>query len=226
MAGKDLLVKSVFILGILLYLWVILMSFVWSNTGFLPETVFFIVLIVFFYFTYDIWDIRLPIFAVLILGFLPHALGFMGFYLNSPLPFGFPYDHFTHFFPLLAFALLFFQFLSRFMTRRLFAVKTLFLIVLVILAASGIGVIIELFEFSGFLVNGFGEGGLAFGAGDACQGQLVSTFEEIDAYGGGWFNTMYDLIWNSIGVLAGVFIMVLAHYVFKKKENNLFDNYY
>jgi len=200
------------------------MSFVWGNTGFVPETVIFLVLIVFFYWAYDILDLRLPIFAALILGFLPHALGFMGFYLNSPLPIA--YDHFTHFFPCLAFALVFFQFLRRFMTRRLFAPKTLFLIALVILAAAGIGVIIELFEFSGFLINGFGDGGLAFGAGDACTGQLVSTFEEIDAYGGGWFNTMYDLIWNSIGVLTGVFIMILANYVFKKKEINLFDKYY
>jgi len=223
MAGKNGLVKAVFILGIILYLWVILMSFVWGNTGFVPETVIFIILIIFFYWTYEVWDLKLPIFAALTLGFLPHALGFMGFYLNSPFPIA--YDHITHFFPLLAFALLFFQFVSRFMTRRLFAVKTLFLIALVILAVSGIGVIIELFEFSGFLINGFGEGGFAFGAGDACPGQIVSTFEEIDAYGGGWFNTMYDLIWNSIGALAGVFIMVLAHYVFKKKEKNLFDNY-
>lgn len=225
MAGKDWLVKAVFILGILLYLWVILMSFIWGETAFLPETIIFILLIVFFYLAYDIWDLRLPIFAVLILSLLPHALGFMGFYLNSPLPFGLAYDHFTHLLPLFAFALFFFQFLSRFMARKLFALKTLFLIAVVILAASGIGVIIELFEFSGFLINGFGEGGLAFGAGDACSGQIVGTFEEIDAYGGGWFNTMYDLIWNSIGVLAGTFIMVLAHYVVKKKEKNLFDNY-
>jgi hypothetical protein len=225
MAGKDWLVKAVFLLGILLYLWVILMSFVWANTGFVPETIIFIVLIVLFYWMYDIWDFRLPIFTVLILSFLPHAMGFMGFYLTSPLPFGFAYDHFTHILPCLAFALFFFQFLSRFMARRFLSAKTLFLIIVVILAASGIGVIIELFEFSGFLINGFGEGGLAFGAGDACQGQLVSTFEEIDAYGGGWFNTMYDLIWNSIGVLAGTFIMVLAHFIVKKKEKNLFGNY-
>jgi len=223
MAGKDLLVNAVFILGILLYLWVILMSFVWGNTGFLPEIIIFIVLIVFFYWAYDILDLRLPIFAALILGFLPHSLGFLGWYFNSPLPIA--YDHVTHFLPCLAFALVLFQFLSRFMTRKLFAPKTLFLIALVILAAAGIGVIIELFEFSGFLINGFGEGALAFGAGDACSGQLVSTFEEIDAYGGGWFNTMFDLIWNSIGVLTGTFIMVIAHYVFKKKEKNLFDNY-
>jgi hypothetical protein len=209
MAGKGLLVRLTTVLALLIFLWLIIMSYVWQNTGFVAEMIIFIVVILFFYITYNKWNLNLPIYTILILSFIPHSLGFMGFYLNSPLPIA--WDHFTHILPCFAFSLFFFQYLKQFMDKRLFSTKTIFLILFVILAASGIGVGIELFEFGGFLVNGFGEGALAFGAGDAFQGQIVSTFEEIDAYGGGWFNTMYDLIWNSIGVLAGIFIMILFY---------------
>jgi hypothetical protein len=210
MAGKDVFVKITTVLSILLYLLLILMSFVWQNTAFVPEMIIFIAVILFLYLTYEKWNLTLPIYTMVILGFLPHSLGFMGFYFSSPLPIA--WDHFTHFVPCFAFALFFFQFLSQYMDKKLLTTKSIFLIFIVILAASGIGIVIELFEFSGFLIYGFGDGALAFGAGDACPGQLVSTIEEIDAYGGGWFNTMYDLIWNSIGVLFGVMLMSLFYY--------------
>lgn len=211
MAGRGIWVSITTVLAVLIFVLLILMSYVWQVTAFVPEIIIFIVLILFFYITYNRWNLNLPIYTIIILSLIPHSLGFMGFYLNSPLPIA--WDHFTHVLPCFAFALFFFQFLKQFMSKRLFSTKTIFLIFIVILAASGIGVGIELFEFSGFLINGFGEGALAFGAGDACQGQLVSTIEEIDAYGGGWFNTMYDLIWNSIGVLLGVIIMVLFYWL-------------
>jgi len=210
MAGSTVHNFLVVSLSVLIFLVLILMSFVWQNTGFVPEMVIFIFLAVFLYFTFDKWNLNLPVYAILMLSFIPHCLGFMGFYLNSPLPIA--WDHFTHVLPCFAFSLFFFQFLRQFMSKKLLTAKSVFLILVVILAASGIGVIIELFEFSGFLIYGFGEGALAFGAGDACTGQLVSTIEEIDAYGGGWFNTMYDLIYNSIGVLFGVLLMVFFHY--------------
>lgn len=208
MAGKDVFVKFTAAVALLIFALLIIMSFVWQNTGFVPEMIIFIILILFLYITYNHWNLNLPIYTMIILSFIPHSLGFMGFYLNSPLPIA--WDHFTHIWPCFAFALFFFQFLKKHMDKKLLTTKTIFLILIVILAASGIGVGIELFEFSGFLINGFGEGALAFGAGDACNGQLVSTIEEIDAYGGGWFNTMYDLIWNTIGVLAGVLIMIFS----------------
>lgn len=210
MAGKGVWIILASVISILIFLVLIIMSFVWQNTGFVPEMVIFIGLIVFLYFTYEKWNLSLPVLTILVLSLIPHSLGFMGFYLNSPLPVA--WDHFTHICPCFAFSLFFFQFLGKFMDKKLLTAKSIFLIIVVILAASGIGVIIELFEFSGFLINGFGEGALAFGAGDACAGQLVSTFEEIDAYGGGWFNTMFDLIWNSLGVLFGVLCMVFFKY--------------
>lgn len=223
MAGKDIFATIVLGLSVVIFLLMILMSYFVGNTGFVPDMIAFIVLIVFFYFTYEKWNLNLPVYTVLVLGFIPHALGFMGFYLNTPLPIA--WDHFTHIVPIFAFGLLFFNFLYKWMDRKFFTQKTIFLILVVLLAASGVGVVIELIEFSGFLVYGFGEGALAFGAGDACDGQLVSTFEEIDAYGGGWFNTMYDLIWNSMGAVAAVLVMILIHYVILKPRKNLFDGY-
>jgi len=216
MAGKGIFVKLNALLGVLIFVLLIIMSCVWEVTAFVPEMIIFIAVILFFYITYNNWNLNLPVYTIIILSFIPHSLGFMGFYLNSPIPIA--WDHFTHILPCFAFSLFFFQYLSQFMDKKLLSIKSIFLILIVILSASGIGVGIELFEFSGFLINGFGDGALAFGAGDACQGQLVSTFEEIDAYGGGWFNTMYDLIWNSIGVLLGVLVMI-----FFNQFRNLFS---
>ncbi len=211
MAGRDIWVHITTFLAICLFLLLILMSYVWQVTAYVPDMIVLIAVILFFYFTYNQWNLNLPIYTIIILSFIPHCVGFMGFYFRSPLPFA--WDHFTHILPCFAFALFFFQFLCKFMDKKILTTKTIFLIFVVILAASGIGVGIELFEFSGFLIYGFGEGALAFGAGDACEGQLVSTIEEIDAYGGGWFNTMYDLIYNSIGVLAGVLLMIFLQVI-------------
>jgi hypothetical protein len=215
MAGRDMWVHITTFLAMLIFLLLILMSYIWQSTAFVAEIIIFMIIILFFYITYNQWNLNLPVYTVLIISLIPHSLGFMGFYFNSPLPIA--WDHLTHILPCFAFSLFFFQYLKQFMFKKLFTTKTIFLIFVVILAASGIGVIIELFEFSGFLINGFGQGALAFGAGDACQGQLVSTIEEIDAFGGGWFNTMYDLIWNSIGILLGVLLMIF----FKQFRNLL-----
>lgn len=224
MAGRDNIYTALVAgLGVFTFLVMILMSYIWKNTGFVPDMIAFIILTLFFYFTYDKWNLNLPIFTILILSWFPHALGFMGFYLNTPVALS--WDHITHFFPMFGFALLFFNFLHQWMDRKFFTKKTIFLILVVLLAASGVGVVIELIEFSGFLVYGFGEGALAFGAGDAAPGQLVTSVEEIEAYGGGWFNTMYDLIWNSLGALSAVVLMILFHYVIKRPRKNLFDGY-
>ena len=223
MAGKDVYTALTLGVGVIIFLLMILMSFIWGNTGFVPDMIAFIVLALFFYFTYDKWNLNLPIYTMLIAGFIPHALGFMGFYASTPI--GIQWDHVTHIMPIFAFALLFFNFLYQWMDRKFFTQKTIFLILVVLLAASGIGVIIELVEFSGFMVYGFGEGALAFGTGDAGPGQLVTSVEAIEEYGVGWFNTMYDLIWNSIGALSAVVLMILFHYVIKRPRKNLFDGY-
>jgi len=205
--------KVIFGLGILTFLVLIMFSFVLENRGFVPEMVFFIFLISFLYVIYDRLNLNLPIFIIFILSLVPHTLGFLGFYTVSPLPI--QWDHVTHFFPLLATTLMFFNFLHKWMDKKFFSFKTISLVLIVMLAAMGIGTIIELVEFAGFLFLGFGDGGLFFGAGDACP-QFINFTEQIIYSGGGWFNTMYDLIWNDIGILVGLAIMIFVYYTFPK----------
>lgn len=58
-------------------------------------------------------------------------------------------------------------------------------ILLLVIFALGIGVIGEMIEWGGYKVLGIGEGFFRFGAGDE----------------GGWDNSIFDLIFNSIGAI-------------------------
>ena len=197
--------KQVAFIGILILLVLIALAYLVDVTAFVNDSIIFIILILFFYFTYDRWNLTTPIFAFLILSLIPHNLGIFGYYLNSPI--FIQWDHFTHVLPIMAVSMLFFRFLKPYMDDR-FSFKTFLLILVALTAALGAGTFIEKAEFAGFLVNGFGEGGFAFGAGDALPGQVATTVEEIEAFGGGWFNTMWDLIYNFFGALIGIIIMI------------------
>ena len=209
--------KSVARIGILIFLILIALGYLTGIKEFVLDSVIFIILILFFYFSYDKWNLSTPVFAFLILSFIPHNLGIFGFYFQSPLPI--QWDHVTHFFPIMAFSMLFFRFLMPYMDKRFFSLKTLFLLLVALTAALGVGTFIENAEFLGFLVNGFGEGAFAFGAGDALPGQVATSVEEIEAFGGGWFNTMRDLIWNLAGALAGL-LLIIAYYAHKPLQKN------
>ncbi len=64
---------------------------------------------------------------------------------------------------------------------------------------------------------GFGEGGFSFGDGDSTGADVGAiTQTDIDAFGGGWFNTMYDLMWNMAGAFAGLLLMIYLYY-FRKR---------
>ncbi|MBW2969168.1 hypothetical protein KY314_03565, partial [Candidatus Woesearchaeota archaeon] len=86
MAGKGIFVKLNALLGVLIFVLLIIMSCVWKVTAFVPEIIIFIAVILFFYITYNNWNLNLPVYTIIILSFIPHSLGFMGFYLNSPIP--------------------------------------------------------------------------------------------------------------------------------------------
>ena len=196
--------KQVAFLGIVLFLVLIALGYLRGVTAFVNDSIIFIILTLFFYITYDKWNLSTPVFAFMILSFVPHNLGIFGYYLNSPI--FLQWDHFTHFLPIMAMAMLFYRVLKPYMDKR-FSFKTFIFTFLALTAALGIGAIIEKAEFIGFLVNGFGDGGFAFGAGDACAGQVVKTVADIDAFGGGWFNTMWDLLYNFFGALIGIILM-------------------
>jgi len=221
---KDKLVNFVTAVAILIFItFSAIAYFSGTFTNYIYDTLFFIALVLFFYFTYDRWNLNLPIYTLIILSFVLHSAGIFGWYFKSPI--GIQWDHITHFVPILAFTMLFFQFAVQFMDRKL-TKKTWLVIAFVLLAGMGIGTVIELIEFSGFVVFGFGEGALLWGAGDGIPGQTIEgipTVEAIEAHGGGWFNTMWDLVWNTLGGLLALLIMIIAHFFIKKPEPNLFD---
>jgi len=213
---RDKLVNFVTIVGILIFITFSAYAYV-NNTfsNFIYDTIFFIVLTLFFYFTYDRWKLNLPIYTLLILSLTLHSAGTFGWYFKSPI--GIQWDHITHFVPILAFTLLFFQYAVQFMDRKL-TKKTWMVIVIVLMAGLGVGSIIELIEFSGFIVFGFGEGALLWGAGDGIPGQTIEgipTIEAIEELGGGWFNTMWDLVWNTMGALVAILIMIFAYFFYQ-----------
>ena len=69
-------------------------------------------------------------------------------------------------------------------------------VILLIIFALGIGVIGEIIEWGGYKVLGLGEGFFKYGVGDE----------------GGWDNSIYDLIFNSIGAITMAIITL-----FRKK---------
>lgn len=215
--GKSKIDKIVAIMGILMFLVFLILGKLTGVTEYMLDNVLFIAFIIFFYITYDKWNLSTPVFAFFILSLIPHSLGIYGFYFISPFSF-IQWDHITHFFPMMASSMIFFRFLQQFMDKKFFRLKTLFLVAIVLLAALGVGTFVEKFEYLGFVVNGFGEGGAAFGTGDACEGQLVTSIEQIDEFGGGWFNTMGDLMWNFYGALIGVILMSIANFYGKREE--------
>jgi hypothetical protein len=210
--------NAIALIGILIFAAFIITGYAIKETAYVPDSFGFIFLVLFLYFFYDTLNLNLAIYIILILGFIPHSLGVLGYYAQSPI--FLQWDHFTHFVPLFAFALLFFRTFQSNLTKRLISRKNFILFVCIFLTALGAGAIIETLEFSGFLMLGFGEGGFRFGTGDAFGGEIVSA-TDIDAFGGGWFNTMWDLIWNMIGAFAGLIVMIYFHFFYEKKKANL-----
>lgn len=151
------------------------------------------------------------IFTLLIIGHVLHACGIFGWYHISPVPIA--WERITHFFGALPFALLFFRWMEPSLTSKWLTKKNLLILLAVFLMATGVGAIVELSEFLGYLSLGFGEGGLMFGPGDGISGLEGSDL--IDALGGGWINEGWDFIYNTIGIIVGMAIMLLLR-VFRK----------
>ena len=199
--------KVLTVLGILVYAVFIPLSFAAGNTGFIPDVVFFVLLPLLFSWLYELMQLNTITYALLILGPIPHVLGTFGWYAHSPLPIA--WDHVTHVAALLPLALVFTVCFSQWMDYKIFTKKNALLVASVFLLVSGIGAMIELSEFVGYLSLGVGEGGFRFGPGDGFEGPVGADFTNTDAVndiGGGWINTGWDLIYNTVGIVAGILI--------------------
>lgn len=210
----DNQVRILTAVSVLIFVVMIALAYLNGIAGFIPDILIFIGLTLFYAWTYKIFRMNAPIFTLLIMGHILHSCGIFGWYYISPVPV--QWDHITHFFGSLPFALLFFNFLSQWADAKWFTRKNFVILLAVFLAAFGVGAVVELSEFLGYLTLGFGEGAFMFGAGDSVAGFEGSDL--IDAIGGGWINTGWDLIFNAIGILFGMGAMVLSKLIVKKPE--------
>ena len=185
--------------------------------AFIPDLVLFIALTLFYYWTYDTFRMNMPIFTMLIFGHILHACGIFGWYSTSPV--SIQWDHVTHFFGAFPYALVFYRFFSQWADAKWFTKKNIVLLLTVFLAATGVGAVVELSEFVGYLQLGFGEGVFQFGPGDGVAGLTGSDL--VDAVGGGWINEGWDFVWNTIGILVGMALMIIIS-LFKKKAENAY----
>lgn len=166
--------------------------------------------ILFLHFTFNFWKLNLPVYTLLVLSFVSHLMGIFGWYTTSPV--FLQWDHVTHGFPLFAFTLFLFNFSNQWMDNRFWSTKTWGVLVFVLLAALGIGAVVENIEFGGYLALGYGEGALFLGgAGDGIP-MTTGQMDAINNLGGGYINTEIDLVWNALGTLAGIVLMCILHF--------------
>jgi len=210
----DNQLKILTITSILIFLVMIPIALLNGIYGFIPDLIIFIILTIFFAWTYNTFRMTPAIFTLLTIGHLLHACGIFGWYHISPVPI--QWDHITHFLGELPYALLFFNFFSQWADTKWLTKKNLLLLIAIFLAAFGVGAVVEMSEFLGYLKLGFGDGALMFGPGDSVAGFEGSDL--IDAIGGGWINTGWDLIFNTTGILFGIAMMIIQRIIARKPE--------
>lgn len=206
--------KFVTATSILIFLIMIPLALMNQVYAWIPDLILFIGLTLFYYWTYHTFRMTLPIFTLLIIGHILHACGIFGWYHLSPV--SIQWDHITHFFGALPFALLFFRWMEQWMTTTLFTRKNLLILIAIFMAATGVGAVVELSEFIGYLNLGFGDGAFMFGPGDGVIGLEGSDL--IDSLGGGWINAGWDFTYNTLGIITGMIIMLAIHIIGKKPQ--------
>ena len=164
-------------------------GFLASEYGYYFENSLTIFLIILLDLKWDKMKINNWTFGLVLTFFSLHASGIFGFYNISPFPI--PFDWILHFFGMFVLSIVLLNWLG---TNAVTCS-------LVILAVLGVGSLIETTEYIGYLGLGEGEGLLFYGSGD---------IDDINYVGGGWINTMVDLIFNTLGALIGLFVFMLS----------------
>lgn len=205
--NRDIL--SVTIISILIYAILIPISYFYGTQGFVPELILFMAVGVFFAWMYNTLKLNIPILTLLHIGLILHSFGIFGWYHTSPIPIS--WERITHFFGILPMSMMFYTWMSQFTDAKLFTKRNLFAIITVFFAATGVGALVEVGEFVGYLTLGYGEGALMFGDGDSVGGSDV-----IDTIGGGWINASWDMIFNIFGAITGIIIMLCTKIFYKK----------
>jgi uncharacterized membrane protein YjdF len=194
---------------------ILVLSFFKYDTGYMKDFVFTAFLIILLFTLYKGLRLTAISYSLACIALLVHNLGMFGFYGNPPL-FNIPYDWITHVLGIFAATLVAANFLSHNLKRSKKSGFNNFAVLFIIfLAGLGIGSIVETMEYSGYLTFGLGEGFFQFGTGDY---DGMSTEDKLNlVVGGGYFDTMGDLICNSIGALAAV-MLFSANFFARKKD--------
>ncbi len=179
--------KVLTILALLFFLIVIIYCKLTSFKYYIADSIIFMVLTIVLYILYKPLHLNTTTLFFLLLAFSLHDLGAFKFYANPPTPFD--WDIVTHLFGIFAATLMLYNIVLSFHASKHHV--AIFLIVL--LAANGIGVVIEFVEFFGFMTTGFGEGFLGHGFGDY-DPRVVSS---------DYIDTIQDLFWNTVGSVVG-----------------------
>ena len=184
--------KLFYFLFLLSFILIIFYAFYSKNFEYILDTTVSIILLSVLFFYYQDFYLNKIIFILIFISLLLHDLGVFGFYNKSPL--FFQYDHLTHFVGGFSLSILFVNLFNNLKTNK----NLLFLLAL--LTALGVGSIIEMSEYVGYLTLGEGEGFFYFGGtGDV----------NYDSIGGAWINSSVDQIFNLFGGIFGLLIYAL-----------------
>jgi hypothetical protein len=177
---------TMLVLGV--FLWLIYFEYTHHIEEYIADTLIFMGVTIAFHIFYKKLNLDLPSYLFLLLAMLLHNAGAFGWYNISPLPM--QWDHITHLFGSIGPTLAIFRWCGQGMTRK----SMLYTTIIILLATMGVGAIVELYEFAGYLTVGEGVGGLGQGEGD-----LTTEIGE-----GPWLNTMLDIVFNLLGTIIGI----------------------
>src|SRR3989344_2919738 len=149
----------IFIFFILVFVFIIFYSIYSKIFEYILDSSVSMFLITILFILYRKLDLNKVIFSLIFLALFFHDLGIFGFYNNSP--FTFQYDHLTHFVGGFSISVLLVNYLKKYFSNK--KINNIFLIIIAFLATLGIGSIIEIIEYAGYLVFGEGQGFLYFG---------------------------------------------------------------
>jgi hypothetical protein len=195
--GRKKILAVITAVSMAVFLWLIYYELTHNVKEYVADTVFFMVLVTLALVFYRRLNLDLPSYAFFIIALLLHNAGAFGWYNVSPV--SIQWDHITHIVGIFAATLMVYRFSMQLFTASKF--PSFASVVIILLAAQGVGVFIEFYEFAGYFIVGEGVGGLGQGEGDI-KTELGDSL---------WLNTMLDLVYNLIGSLAALIILVVRH---------------
>ena len=197
--------EKIFFLFVSIFLLLIVYSFYSKNYAYVLDISTSFVLITILFVFYKNFNLNWIVFTLVFLALLLHNFGLFGFYNISPLPF--EYDHFVHFFGGLALVMFFLNIFNNLENLKL---NKFFFILFALFCALGIGSIIEIIEYFGYLFLGKGDGLFYFGGtGD------LGNYQDLT---GAWVNSSLDMTYNLIGAVIGIILYFIVKKIYQKNQ--------